>query len=603
LSTEVGSIHYSLELDTKKFDRSQGHVKGRLSSMGSKFGQFGKRAGAAAAIAAGAFAVSAIKAASDLEETLNKVDVAFGDQADSVKDWAKTSIQQMGLAEQSALDAAALFGDMSTGMGLNTAEANQMSTSLTQLGADLASFKNVSFERAQTALAGVYTGETQALKGLGVVMTQANLEQFAMSQGITKSIQDMTQAEQTQLRYSYVMEKTANAHGDFARTSDGVANRTRMVSEKFKQLQAQVGKYLLPLAAALLEWAGKFIDKLGELADKWIPKIKDAFENIKSVFQGTSESSSNVVNGFVDIKNAVQDYVEYAINFLQPAMQTLRYGFGIIVEAASALWAALSQDLMPVLGQLWNSIKNLWEALNPALTIALKAVAAYVAGVMIVSWWLLINALKLVVKRFSFIVRAVSQVIQWLSNLVRWVGNAISWFWDLGHAAGRAFGAMFDAARDKIVRMIIRVKQIKDDVVGFFNNAKTWLFDAGKNLITGFVDGIKDMASSAVDAVKNVTSKVRDFFPFSPAKKGPFSGKGWTRYSGRSLIEGFTQGMDERSRLPAESIARTQQNISNVQNSTRIYGNVTLSDQNAAATLFGGMDRNQQLQDLGVASA
>ena len=119
--------------------------------------------------------------ASDLTETKGKVDVTFGSMSKVVNDWAKTSIKSMGLAQQTALDSAALFGDMGTGMGMSRKRAAEMAMALTQLGADMASFKNISNDMATTALKSVYTGETESLKNLGVVMTQTNLEEFAIS--------------------------------------------------------------------------------------------------------------------------------------------------------------------------------------------------------------------------------------------------------------------------------------------------------------------------------------------------------------------------------------------------------------------------------------
>lgn len=187
-----------------------------------------------------------VKLASDMEETLNKVDVSFGNNSQTVKDWAKSSITSMGLAQQSALDSAALYGDMATGMGLSQKRASEMAMTLTQLGADLASFKNISNDVAQTALKSIFTGETESLKNLGVVMTETNLKQFAMSKGIRKKIKDMTEAEKINLRYNYVLEKTKNAQGDFARTGGGASNQMRMFQENMKELGVALGQYIIP---------------------------------------------------------------------------------------------------------------------------------------------------------------------------------------------------------------------------------------------------------------------------------------------------------------------------------------------------------------------
>jgi hypothetical protein len=190
---------------------------------------------------------AAIKMASDFQESLNKVDVAFKGSSGEVRDFAKTALESFGIAEGTALDMAALFGDMATSMGASTSEASQLSTSLVGLAGDLASFKNMNIEEVTTALNGVFTGETESLKRLGIVMTEANLAQFALEQGTLKNIKSFTQAEKVQLRYSFVMAKSENAIGDFARTSDGAANQMRIFQESIKELGALFGEVILPL--------------------------------------------------------------------------------------------------------------------------------------------------------------------------------------------------------------------------------------------------------------------------------------------------------------------------------------------------------------------
>lgn len=202
---------------------------------------------------------ASFNAASDLNENINKTDVVFGKNASTVEAWSRTAIDKMGMCQSSALEMAAKFGDMGSAMGLNSKQTMDYSMNLTQLAADLASFKNISIEQANTALTGVYTGETESLKGLGYVMTQTNLQRFAESQGIHKKIQSMTQAEQVQLRYKYIMDQTTKAQGDFARTSDQAANVTRSFPEALKELEATIGNNLLPIFTPLIDDANSII--------------------------------------------------------------------------------------------------------------------------------------------------------------------------------------------------------------------------------------------------------------------------------------------------------------------------------------------------------
>lgn len=209
---------------------------------------------------------AAVKLASDYEENLNKVDVAFGKNAEEVKAWAETATTQFGLSQNAALEATSLFGDMGTSMGLSTDEAAEMSTSLAGLAGDLSSFKNVGIDEAMTALNGVFTGETESLKRLGVVMTETNLEEFA--EGIGKNYKEMSQAEKVTLRYEYVLSKTKNAQGDYARTSDGAANSLRTLKASVDNLGVAFGQEILPVITPFIGKLTDMVTAFGQLDEK-----------------------------------------------------------------------------------------------------------------------------------------------------------------------------------------------------------------------------------------------------------------------------------------------------------------------------------------------
>jgi len=323
-------------------------VGDRIEAVGSKMRDIGKSMTAMVTLPIVAGFGLAIKAASDLNETLNKVDVAFGDQAKNVKDWSKTSIKSMGLAQQSALDAASLFGDMSTSMGLNTDEAAKMSKGLTQLGGDLASFKNIQFSEAQTALAGVFTGETESLKRLGIVMTEVNLLEFAKRQGITKTIQEMTQAEKVQLRYNYILSVTKNAQGDFIRTSDGAANQTRMTGERVKQLAADIGEKLLPIYIKLLEVGNKVIT--------WFQSLSTEQQNAMLIIAGVVAAIGPLLIAFGSIVTALGG-VGTAVGTVSTAYVGLSTLIGTpLIVPAIVITAALIA-IKELLGW-WNKLQN-----------------------------------------------------------------------------------------------------------------------------------------------------------------------------------------------------------------------------------------------------
>ena len=215
-------------------------------------------------VAAGSAAVSS---AADMEESTSKVEVVFGNAADFVKSFADETLQSYGIAKSTALEMTSLFGDMATSMGFSEDEAADLSKTLVALAGDLASFKNMSLDEVKTALLGTFSGETESLKRLGVVMTQTNLEAYALSLGINKNIADMSEYEKVQLRVQYVLDKTSNASGDFARTSDSTANQMRILTESLKELSATAGNELTPMITPIIKSLNDLLQKIGNLDD------------------------------------------------------------------------------------------------------------------------------------------------------------------------------------------------------------------------------------------------------------------------------------------------------------------------------------------------
>ena len=238
-------LSVSLTLNDKQFQTGLKRASSSLKKFGKSMSTMGRTLTTGLTIPLGLAGVASIKMASDFEESLNKTRVAFGDSSSEVEAFAKTTLTNFGLAEGSALDMASMFGDMATSMGLTQKQAGGMATSLVGLAGDLASFKNIGIEQAETALAGIFTGETESLKKLGIVMTEANLKQFGYNK-------NMSQAEKIGIRYKAIIEATKNAQGDYARTSDGVANSTRTLTESVKELSTDFGTMLLPLASMLI---------------------------------------------------------------------------------------------------------------------------------------------------------------------------------------------------------------------------------------------------------------------------------------------------------------------------------------------------------------
>lgn len=343
----------------------------------------------AAAIGIGA---AAFKMASDMEESVNKVNVAFGDSAEAVTAFAESSLQSFGIAEGTALEMASTFGDMGTSMGLTQKDAADMAVSLTGLAGDLSSFKNIGVDQAMTALNGIFTGETESLKGLGVVMTQTNLDAFALANGFNKTTAEMSEAEKVQLRYQYVMQATQNAQGDFARTSDGAANSMRILQESTKEVSAEFGAALLPAITPIIQKATELIQWFGSLDQSQknmiltVVTLIAAISPVAGIVSGIASAISFLVAnpivlliaaivGLVvliatkgeEIKGLLGRFDEFLQNiFLKDWTEVFGAGVGDVLNGFFAnvknVWSAIKTVLTGVIDFIQNVFQGNWQA-------------------------------------------------------------------------------------------------------------------------------------------------------------------------------------------------------------------------------------------------
>lgn len=238
----------------KELQKLQGQFKGFSKGINA-----GLKIAAASTIVKGLvnFGKDALQVASDLQEVQNVVDVTFGSMSKEVDSFASNALKQFGLSELSAKKFTSTMGAMLKSSGLSASAAKDMSIEVAKLTADMASFYNLDAEEAFTKIQAGLSGETEPLKRLGINMNVANMEAYAMSQGINKAWKEMNQAEQTMLRYNYLLSVTGDAQGDFARNSGSWANQIKLLKEQWREFMSLVGKalmeILLPIVKALNE--------------------------------------------------------------------------------------------------------------------------------------------------------------------------------------------------------------------------------------------------------------------------------------------------------------------------------------------------------------
>lgn len=254
------------------------------------------------------FGQQAVDVASDLTEVDNVVQKAFGNMRGEMDALADSSIKNLGISRLEAYQTGSTFMAMGKSMLTSSQDAKDMALNLTKLSANMASFFNTSNKYAAIALKSIYTGETETLKQYGVVMTEVNLKQFALAQGITKSYNEMSQSERVMLRYQYVMQQLGYIGDDFIDTQDSWANQTRVLSEQWKEFLGVLGTGIITVLTPLVK-------ALNMIMGRMIAIAKSIGSVLSSIF-GIQVQSANQVSGaisdtadaFDDATTAVGDY-------------------------------------------------------------------------------------------------------------------------------------------------------------------------------------------------------------------------------------------------------------------------------------------------------
>ena len=282
----AGQIGLDLVLNKNDFDKQVAGIQ-----------NMAKKAGAAMAAAFSIkklvdFSAQCLELGSDLAEVQNVVDVTFPQMRKKVDEFAQSAATSFGLSETMAKRYVGTFGAMAKAFGFGEKAAYDMSTELTGLAGDVASFYNISQDEAYTKLKSVFTGETESLKDLGVVMTQTALDSYALANGFGKTTANMSEAEKVALRYKFVQDQLSTAADDFSRTSDGWANQVRILKLQFDSLKASIGQGLINALTPVIKVINTVIARLITLANYF-----KAFTGALFGSKGNIQDSTDAVAG------------------------------------------------------------------------------------------------------------------------------------------------------------------------------------------------------------------------------------------------------------------------------------------------------------------
>lgn len=278
-ATSVGEIGLDLVINSSGFQRQVSKMEGLAKKAGATL------ASAFAVKKLVDFSAKCLDLGSDLAEVENVVDVTFSTMSDQVDKFAKSAAKNFGLSETMAKQYTGTFGAMAKAVGFGEQQAYEMSTALTSLAGDVASFYNLSQDEAYTKLKSVFTGETESLKDLGIVMTQTALDAYAMANGYGKTTSAMTEQEKVALRYKFVLGQLSLAQGDFARTSDSWANQTRLMALQTQSIMASIGQGLINLFTPAIKLINVVLGKVAQLAE--------AFKGFTELITGKKSSGGS----------------------------------------------------------------------------------------------------------------------------------------------------------------------------------------------------------------------------------------------------------------------------------------------------------------------
>lgn len=267
---KLGQTKAQLEQLTKEIDK-QGAILGKTSEewgkLGKKTTDLGKSMTLKLTTPILAAAGASFKLGADFEQSLGKMEVVFEHNSRSVEKWAQNSLRDFGLAKSTAIEMAGDFGALFKGMGIHLRQTEEWSKTLTERTMDLSNFYDTTVEETTRALNAIVTGQTEPLRRFGINMTQAALQEYALSTGIRKKISDMTEAEKVQLRYNFVIERTNIAVGTTARESDTATGQMNRFKESVKELGLGFSEHILPIIVPVIDGTNKMIEKFAGLSE------------------------------------------------------------------------------------------------------------------------------------------------------------------------------------------------------------------------------------------------------------------------------------------------------------------------------------------------
>jgi hypothetical protein len=420
LGTAVVPIRAKLDQLDKDLSEAKGKVDKASDGLDDRLGKIGsKMQGIGAGMTIGLTAPlllagkASIDAASDMNESASKSQVVFGNWNGTIETFAQGAAKNLGMSRQAATEAAGTFGNLFTAMGIGQGPAADMSTSILQLAADLASFNNQDPKEVLDKLRAGLVGETEPLRSLGVNLNAAAVEARAMEMGLVDANGEVTTAGKAQASYALILEQTKTAQGDFARTSEGVANQQRISNAQMADAAAVMGQQLLPIQLKVTGAVSSLATAFSGLS----PELQTVVLAIGGVLLaagpvvgiiGTLVSvigfltSASTLNAIATTASSVATGIWTGAQWLLNAALTAN-PIGLIVAGLALLVggliyaynnsetfrAAIDNIAATIMGVVQPAIQGLSDFFNTTLLPALQSVAEFITGTI----WPILEAL------------------------------------------------------------------------------------------------------------------------------------------------------------------------------------------------------------------
>jgi len=345
------------KFDDKGIRKAQADLQQMAGNAAKRVAQVGAAVAAAGAVAAGKLAVDAVQAASSFEESINAVNVSFGDAADGVLALGENAAQAMGVSREEFNSAAVRFSAFAERVVGSGGDVTEFIGDISQRAADFASVFNIEVSEALQVFQSGLAGEAEPLKRFGINLLQSEVAAFAMANGIAESSSSMTEAQKVQARYGLLMQATNKTAGDFANTSGSLANTQRRLTAEMSNLQVEIGAALLPVAK----------DLVTTFADNLMPRLEEFGEFL---------NSPEGVEAVKDFGSQIENVVNFLLDFAGFIAENLGTIIGLGIAIAGVTTAVKLYSIAVQIATVRQAALNATIALNPlgALAVAIAAV-------------------------------------------------------------------------------------------------------------------------------------------------------------------------------------------------------------------------------------